>query len=794
MARLQYTPYKRTQKQNNFSGLDSSGQMEVPVIVEYVRYRSDNGFAILSCWLDFDSPKCTKDVEQHVHARFGESNFVVSLNSLDYNENPTGGQYVFVGEFMTHNKYGDQFKADFYYQVKPSTVDGLISFLMKLPHVKEARSKAIVDKFGLEGTIEVLDNDFMRLTEINGITPDRAKMIKKVWDDESAMRELYAWLSEHGISPKLGMKIFDTWKTNSIAILEENPYRLTEIRGIGFLTADAIAHKVLKEIKMEDRVKACIMYVLAEDLRANGNLCSAYDYVRAEVVKTIEACDQKEGRDFDMKAYLKLIPQCIRDNLHQFTAIKNPESDNGGSYVYLKPIWEKERFIADRLYHRGKKDSIWDCTEEDLSSAQDDVCDFSNRMIVLDECQRDAIRSAFSKKITVITGGGGTGKSTICRCICYLAQKKGLATRLMSPTGKAAQVLADKTGHEAATIHRSLCMKPEDNHPNVHILEDLTIVDEISMVGIDTLYAIMLAIEGNITGNLVLVGDANQLPSVSPGNFLADIMRSKCAEVVKLDKIHRQDEKSYIPVLASQIANGKVVDVPDDATDISWHDAYPDIVEDKVVGAIQNYLATGGEIKDIQVMSPMYKGTCGVDRINEALQTVMSIRNGSENEFIERPFKKYYIGDRVIQLENNYDKMVFNGDIGYVTNVGRMAPSSNDDRPQDFVSVDFYGEEHIYWADEIDQIRLAWCITVHKYQGSQIPNVIFVMSSEARRMFSKELLYTALTRAENRVDVYGSRDMFRLAPTRSVVKRRFTHLDVMIKEFRESRKILTVME
>ena len=772
--------------------------MEIPVIIERVIFQKENGFAILAANLNPDSKKYDADMEDTVAPYVKTNrydNFTITIGDLDINENADGGQYIFVGEFITNEKYGDQFKAEFYYRDQPTTEDGLKAYLMSLPNVKEKRSTDIVRRFGVSETIRILDEDPMRLKEINGLTEARIKTIVKRWKKEKGRRELYMWLSEHGITPKVGKKIYDKWKEDSLRLLQENPYELIEIHGFSFIKGDEIAHKIFENIPKNRRVEACMRYSLLQDLHKNSNLCMPYSALKREVIDVLGKCNQAANRKETIAEYYEMIPKCIKANLDSFVAVKNIHEEN--SFVYLKEIWDKEKFIANSIYHRGKSEvSIEECTEEDIVDAQEDVSKFSHREITLDETQKEAIKSAFENKITIITGSGGTGKSTICRCIFHLAEERKLTVRMMSPTGKAAQVLADKTSYPAETIHRSLKLKPGQDMPGLNISEDIIIVDEISMVGIDTMFAIMVAMEENMWGNIIFVGDSNQLPSVSPGNFLSDMIKSGCVSVVKLDRIHRQHKNSYISLLADEIAKGKVVTVPEDAIDITWNNITSTrTFEDRMRLIIRDYLEKGNSMDDLQVMSPMYKGDCGVNKINEAIQDMMADINGTRDNHLVKGFNTIYVGDRLIQTVNNYEKEVFNGDMGIVVDVGRKVinPSSSDEK-SDYVTVKFYGSEHMYIAEEIEQLKLAWCCTVHKFQGSQSPNIIFVMAEEAEILMSKELLYTAMTRAEKNLDIYGQMNMFKLAPTKSIVRKRNTNMNHLITEMKESRKIFEVLE
>jgi exodeoxyribonuclease V alpha subunit len=664
---------------------------------------------------------------------------------------------------------------------------------MTLPNIKEARSEAIIEKFGIEGTVAILDADINRLTEIAGINEKRLPPIQKAWEEKKCLRELYNFFTKHQVSASLADKIYKQWGKASLKVMMDNPYRLVEIRGIGFLTADGIAHKICANVPEDKRATACIHYVLQEALSKQSDLCVSYPNLKKSVIAILADCDKNLGKNVDPQVYLKTVPDCLKNNLHIFTLVKDLETNEG--YVYLSYVWDKEYYIAKSLWERKVFNHADNkCSDNDIGVEEVSLEKFSGKPVKLDESQKNAIKSAFGHKISVITGPGGSGKSTICKCICSLAHKKGLKVRLMSPTGKAAQVLSDKTGCDASTIHRGLKMTPDEEFPRSDITEDILLVDEISMSGLDTMFAITSAMEENPWGHMVFVGDKNQLPSVSPGNFLSDIIESECANVVTLDKIHRMDEKSFISILANDISKGKVVDIPKDAADIKWHDLKIDTFHQDLLDFIDAYLKNGNDIEDLQIMSPMKKGDCGVYKINEVLQKKMAAINGTEDSFIQIGFHKYHTGDRVIQLENNYDKMVFNGDMGIVKSVGeKMVDPTISDKKERFVTIDFFGEELTYFGTEVEQLQLAWAITVHKFQGSSSKNIVFIMANEQQIMMSKELVYTAFTRAEKQLDIFGHENMLRIAPTRSIVRKRFTNVKRIIEEFKTNKKLLQVV-
>jgi exodeoxyribonuclease V alpha subunit len=473
-----------------------------------------------------------------------------------------------------------------------------------------------------------------------------------------------------------------------------------------------------------------------------------------------------------------------------FVAVKDVKENI--SFIYLKMIWEREKFVAETLHSRSMIPSKYQCSDIDLEEAEKNISFFLGREIKLDETQKQAIRSVFENRISVITGGGGTGKSTICRCIYFLARKKNLTVNMMSPTGKAAKVLSERTGGTATTIHRGLGIGPDDVLPSQSIEQEILLVDEISMAGIDTMYALMVAIESNPRANIVFVGDKNQLPSVSPGNFLSDIIKSDCANVVTLDRIHRQDEDSYISLIANDIAKGIVTMIPDNAKDITWTDLNNNTIEKEIVEFVDDYIKDG-DIEDLQILSPMKNGSCGVNKLNEIVQQKMATVNGQTGKVLEREFKKFHIGDRVIQTKNNYEKEVFNGDMGFITDLGeRIQDPKKSDRKEKFITIDFGDREVFYYGKDIDEVMVAWVITVHKFQGSQSKDVIMMLSSEASIMMNKELVYTGFTRAEKHLYIYGSEQMYRLAPSKSAVKRRFTNLNNLIKQLKTGEKILKV--
>ena len=765
--------------------------MELPCVVSKVTYRSDK-FAILACVLDKYSEKYKNTLESIVKPCVNKTwkTFTVVLDTLHEDENPEGGNYVFVGDIVTHKKMGEQFKASGYYQDIPTSRKAMKTFLMRLPNIKQSRAQEIMSMWSVEEIVDVLDNNPKLLLQVRGITQKRLEVIIEEWKRTSHKRALYKWFMECKIPIRLADMSYAIWGDSTREKLTENPYLLTNLRSINFLSADLYAHKINEKVDKNFRITSCMEYCLSEDSRSNGNLCMPYGNMKRAVVQQLIDCDNALGQNTNTD-YGKTIPNIIKDVRSPFTAVK--DTKNNLIYLYLKSTWEKEKFIAEELYSRSLSSSSWECDEEDISEAETNISFFLGREINLDDTQKKAIESAFNNKVTVITGGGGTGKSTICRCIYFLARKHNLTMKMMSPTGKAAKVLSNRTGGTATTIHRGLGISPESGLPESEITQDILLVDEISMSGLDTMYALMVAIENNKDANIVFVGDKNQLPSVSPGNFLADLMKTNCANIVTLDRVHRQDENSYISLIANDISKSKNTKIPSEASDITWNDLNAHLIEKEIREFIDEY-TENNDIDDLQILSPMKKGICGVNNINSVVQEMMAKIHGTLNKCLEREFNKFYLFDRVIQTKNNYEKDVFNGDMGTVVELGeRIKDPERTDKKEKYVAVDFGGKKVFYYRDEIDEIMVAWAITVHKFQGSQSKDIVVFMASEASVMMNKELVYTAFTRAESHLHIYGHESMYNLAPTRSSIKKRFTNLNNILDELSEGNKFLRVI-
>jgi len=351
--------------------------LELPCILQKIIYQKPDGFAILAVDLNANSSIYTVDLEDKVKENCDFSkynNFTVTLGMFGRDAASTEGQqFVFIGDFATHKKYGKQFRADFFYQDIPKTEDGFRHFLMTLPNIKEVRSREILNKFGIDGTIDVLDNDPIRLTEINGITEKRIPPIKRAWDEQKTLRDLYEFLSEYNVDLKLAKRIYKELGENSLTIIKENPYELCKIRGIGFATADNIACKIFKDIPKEKRAVACMQFVLQENMRQNSNLCMPWRFLKETSLKLLQTSNQKNGRTENVVEYKPLFGKCVKENLDVFTPVKDL-SEGGLSYVYLQDVWEKEKYIAEILYKKKTFDkNKSSCSDDDINDAQRDL-------------------------------------------------------------------------------------------------------------------------------------------------------------------------------------------------------------------------------------------------------------------------------------------------------------------------------------------------------------------------------------------------------------------------------------
>ena len=742
--------------------------------------------------------------------------------------------YQFVGKVEEHKKYGLQFHAFSFFVDEPNNKRMMELYLQRMPQIKQVRAQEIVNTFGVENIARIIENEWKQLTEIRGITEKRAREIHELWKQDSAQRAVCMWLIKHNVSAYFGKKIIDQFKDHAMDVLEKNPYALTRIRGIGFKTADQIAHKLFDDIPRDLRTESCIEWYLSQQ-KSKGHTCLPFRLVREEVNQILSERDSTD--------YVAEIKAGVTEVCHRVVwkeALK--------SFVYLPGMFRDECTCAEFLVKISRLQSRHTFDNSSLERAEI-ACGQRLRAheFTFDENQKLAIESAFANKLTVLTGGGGTGKSTICFAICDIADSMGVHVTLFAPTGQAAKVLADKTKHEASTIHRGLGILPDgtkipkkDTNDNQDgdgqgsynaIQPGLLIIDEFSMVGTDLFAHVVRAIQSPEETNVIFVGDPQQLPSVSPGNNLKDVIESGCANVVKLQQIYRQSERSHIPIVANQIARGEVPEIPEESDDFIWVDSSGEDAAKKVLSIVNHYHKQG-RMRDVHVISPVYKRNSGVIFINRVIQNAFTTTEVPSLLYGDN-LDKINLGDRVMQIVNDYDKGVFNGNVGYVAayydddigsaccetqdygkfrpELSRMGADKNalppetvspkiswsDSQQEDNDEKEVEGTKSAYIMfeegggrvngiryseDDLPDLKLAWCSTVHKFQGSQMPIIVFVMTSDLSFMLSRELVYTAFTRAEEKLFVIGDRRGLRRAADQSVIKARYTHLTTFVNQ------------
>ena len=687
------------------------------------------------------------------------------------------------GNFIQHPVYGKQFQAVRLTEKMPEDAMAMERYLGSgaIKGIGAALAGRIVRHFGAE-TLRIVEEEPERLAEIKGISEKKAHEIAIQIAEKSEMRKVMMFLQKYGISLNLGAKIYQKYGDSVYSVLQENPYRLADdISGVGFKIADEIAYRIGIHTDSDYRIKSGLAYTL---LQAGGEghvyLPKEELFKRAEQLLGVDA-SYMEKHLVDLSMERKIIQK----------------EENGQVLVYPAQYYYLELNTARML-----RELDIDCPEDEerverrISQIQKETG------TVLDEMQEKAVKEAAGHGLLVLTGGPGTGKTTTINAIIRFFESEGAELRLAAPTGRAAKRMTEATGYEAQTIHRMLELTgmPEDDREGqpVHFernaenpLEaDVIIIDEMSMVDIHLMHSLLMAVTAGT--RLILVGDENQLPSVGPGNVLRDIIRSGQFPVVELTKIFRQASESDIVVNAHKINRGEQVEINNKSRDFFFLKRYDaDMIIRVVIALIQEKLPKYVEAKpfEIQVLTPMRKGLLGVERLNQILQRYLNPPDPSkkEKEIGQGLFRE---GDKVMQIRNNYqlewevrgrygipvDKGVgvFNGDTGIIRTINEFA---------ELAEVEFEdGRYAQYTFKQLDELELAYAVTIHKSQGSEYPAVIIPILSGPRMLMNRNLLYTAVTRARKCVTVVGSEETFREMINNEKQQRRYSSLDRRIQE------------
>lgn len=682
------------------------------------------------------------------------------------------------GDLVFHEKYGEQINFTKISFKERDTIESIRSYLLKsgIPKIGEKRAEEIIDLFGLD-SIKVIFNDTDKLLQVRGIGPKALEEIKEYIKSNKEREEILQKLAKYNLPTSTLLKIYKIYEDESINVLKNNPYRLIYDKiGVGFKTADKIALEEGMDANGLERLKAAIIYLL------NIYLMQGSTYI-------------PKDRLYEELKYLMIMDEdkfnlAIKD-LAQLGTIA-VKKDRGAMYnVYLSLYYEKELECAKRLYdikNASHVTNIFDIDEliEEYEDEED---------ITFDEKQKLAINKAFMNNISIITGGPGTGKTSIIKAIIMILKHFDISFALAAPTGKAAKRIEEKTGEAAMTLHRLLNIAPIDEmdffESSEEIDADFIIVDEVSMMDTLLFSELLSAIEPG--KSLLLLGDKDQLPSVGAGNVLEDLINSNEVETTALDHIYRQSENSMIAINSQYIRNGKMPIVNKEASDFFFisKDSDDDILNeilDLLNQRLINYFGLD-PFKDVQILTPTKKGKLGTVNLNYMLQNLLNSRD--KKEVVRAAGKEFRVGDKIIQMKNNYDivsneikdgkyeevKGVFNGDTGIIRSV---------DKDNETIDIDFDdGKSASYDFSLLNELSLSYALTVHKSQGSEFDCVIMPITYANEKLLTRNLLYTAITRAKKLLILVGKEKYLKLMIDNNFILNRYTSLERRIRDLRK---------
>ena len=695
----------------------------------------------------------------------------------------SGEQVLFSGEWTEHPQYGKQFKCSACEIRRPTTLLGIERYLGSglIRGVGPSTARNIVAHFG-EETLTILSEHPERLQELKGMGRKRWMQIAESFIEQQRAREALVFLQSYGVPPNLSVRISQLYGDRTADVVRENPYRLcSDLEGVGFVTADRIAASLGIPRDSEFRIQSAIRYVLQDTAAGMGHCWLPMEELLNRTASLLQVDSSLVSHEISRLA------------LDRSIVLDEPES--GDTRVYLPQFYQAEKEVAHRLCElMASKAPI------DRSSEERDIERFEQEKgIRFGEQQRQAITQALESRVLVITGGPGTGKTTIINCIIALLSRSQ-SVLLCAPTGRAAKRMTEATGMEASTIHRLLEYGGEEgafsrNEENP-LETDCVIVDEASMVDLMLMRSLLRAIEPGM--RLILVGDADQLPSVGAGNVLGDILDSGVIRQCRLTEIYRQEGSSRIVVNAHRINHGEMPFLNESGTDFFF------VREDSFAGTAQaieqlvarrlpsflKYRSAGEIVRNIQVLAPAKKGECGVWALNAALQRTLN-PDGPSRPAIQYGETVFRLGDKVIQTKNDYQlewrrhtlrgwengSGVFNGDIGFVTEV---APEEHS------VTVTFDEEkEAVYQSVQLESLELAYCLSVHKSQGSEFPAVVIPVAGGPPMLLTRNLFYTALTRARQLVVLVGREEVIRAMVGNDLILKRYTSLSDRIRSYAE---------
>ena len=661
------------------------------------------------------------------------------------------------GEWVEHPKYGRQFTVHLCEHSMPATANGVIKFLSSnIKGIGPKSAERMVDKFGVE-VLDLLDTDPDKLLEVHGISKKKLDGIIESWRSQRAVKDLIVFLHSHDIPPTYAAKIFRIYGAQAIQMIEENPYDLAyEVRGIGFKKADAMALKLGFEPESPKRLEAALEFCLTSQSERAGHLYLPEDELLSAT------SDMLGGTD------IALLEDAIA-GLEQKKRVVLEELDGTlRRAVYSAKFFRYEQQTANRLH--GLVSHPCPVSSEKVRAILPQI--ETNLGFSLSDEQKDAVFKACANKVFIVTGGPGTGKTTITKAIVKTLRKLGLKVKLAAPTGRAAKRLQETTGYSALTIHRLLQYAPDGGftyNEDQKLKTDVLVVDEASMLDAQLTLAVLKALP--LTSRLILVGDVNQLPSVGPGNVLSDMLTSETIPSSRLNTIFRQAQESTIVVNAHRINQGEFpiacTKEPPDA-DFYWiRQEDPFKIQDMVLEMICERIPKRfglDPMRDVQILTPMHKGELGTQAMNSLLQDKLNPARGPELVKGRTRFRK---GDRILMLRNNYEKEVFNGDLGWVVEI---------DPEEGELIAEFDSRQVEFEPTELDDLSLAYAISVHKSQGSEYPAVIIPVVTQHFILLQRNLIYTALTRARKLGIMIGTNKALSIGLNTAGSGKRYTRL------------------
>lgn len=697
------------------------------------------------------------------------------------------GEYVELsGNFIQNVRYGEQFACDKVTILKQNTKEGIVRYLSSglIYGIGPITAQKIVDKFGLD-TLDIIEFNPERLVEVNGVSKIKAEEICKSFSQIKVMQQSVMFLQEYGISTNLSVKIYNQYKDKTISKVQTNPYVLVEdIDGVGFLTADRIAANMGVERDSIFRLRAGIMHTLKEMAEKSGNTFLTKSEFIFQLLSLLNlSLDEVSSTLFDALNELQI------ESVVKMFKVEDEE------VVMLTKFYNIEKQVASKLTTLML---TADTMKYDVSS---EIGEFERiNKISFHPEQISAVESAINNGVCVITGGPGTGKTTIIKCIIDILQARNVSVKLLAPTGRAAKRLSESTGQEASTIHRALDIDFTDGRRSFTYNEDTSlpydciIVDEVSMVDVSLMNYLVKAIKKG--SRLILVGDKDQLPSVGAGNVFSDILRSKIVHVSYLTKVFRQEDNSLIIVNAHKINMGEMPTIDNSSKDFFFQnmenpEEVAKTVIDLMVERIPNYFVIPSS--KIQILAPLKAGVVGVDNLNKNLQNKLNPSSINKTEIV---YGKtiFRLGDKVMQIANNYQLEwtrqgtleegtgVYNGDIGTIVAIHRAT--------QEVTVVFEDGRQCIYPYSELNQLVLSYAITIHKSQGSEFDAVIIPVVSGAPMLMTRNLIYTAVTRAKKLVVIVGQKSaLARMVRNNYTAKRNSMLCTFLIDTYEEMKKM-----